>query len=784
MSTKNQRLNATITIGSVLEASVKRNVGFLKTGLREVGGSIKDVERRQRELGKQRSVLKAQGRSVEALDREYQELERTLHGLRRTQERWNRAASASRRLGAATSSMVSDLARNSRRLAIGATLAGGAIFGVASSTAQLGDDVAKTADKLGIGIETLQELRYAAERSGVATGAFDTALEKMTKNIGLAMEGTGAQKDALDALGLSASDLAHMLPEQALSLIADRMQTLGTQAEKAAVANDIFGRSGIGMLNMLRDGSKGLRDLRDDARRTGYVLSEQSARDAEVFQDTLLDTQLTLKGLKNTVGAALLPVVTQAMRRIGDALIENRAEVVAWSDRFATGLEEVIPKLGKVASGIGGVTSKVWEGVDGVAELVGGYENLGKVIAGVFAFRTIWRIGRFAWAVGSAAVAMGALAASAGLVDASLGRLGKRAAVGNTAAAAGSGAAAGTVAKKGGLRALGSRALRFITRGGAVGTGFALGFGNMQLADGTLTPEAAASGPATPEQLLAEAQIPTSERRRLGQTQEFQPLAPARARAAERLYAARVLGNLPTAQTLQELEQDAEAARAEVESLQSRISQIKDGPLSDTLKAPLEIELDQRIDELSEIEGELTLARARADELAQALRVLNDEEVTPEISTESLDKALLRARQIVQTLAIVDGSDPSLPAPGGSSKLQTNALGGPFGRGWHLTGERGPELKFENRSGYVANNRALRQLAGYASRVDALFTPGASGGRASSSMAQAVTQHISYTIHAAGASAEEIIRILERKSRQAAGGGLFDRAPATGLYGR
>ena len=831
MSTKNQRLNATITVGSVLEASVKRNVGFLKTGLREVGTSIKEVERRQKELGKQRSVLRAQGKSVEALDREYEQLERTLHGLRRAQERWNRAAAASRRVGSSFNEMTTDIGRNVRRLAIGATLAGGAVFGVASSTAQLGDDVAKTADKLGIGIEELQELRYAAERSGVATSAFDTALEKMTKNIGLALEGTGAQKDALDALGLSASDLSEMLPEEALALIADRMDGVATQAEKAAIANDIFGRSGIGMLNMLRGGSRGLRDLRDDARRTGYVLSEQAARDAEVFQDTLLDTQLTMKGLKNTVGAALMPVVTQSMRRIGDALIENRDEVEAWSERFADGLEEVIPKLGKVASGIGDVTSKVWEGVDAVAEMVGGYENLGKIIAGVFAFRTIWKIGRFAWAVGSAAVAMGTLAASTGLLGSALGRLGKRSALGN-AAATGAGAAAGTATKRGGLAALGAAAGRFVLKGGAIGTGVALGLGNMEMGDGTLTPEAAAAGPATPEQLLAETRIPVEERRRLGQTQEFQPMASADARAAERLYAARVMGNLPTPDAIRELEDGAAAAREEVEALQAQIDQIKEGPMSAALKAPLQMELDQRIQELEEIEQELETAKGRASELTEALRILSDEEFTPEISTESLDQALLKARKIVETLRELDGATASTPPPSNARpavRPQANALGGPYRPGWHLTGELGPELKFENRSGYVANNRALRQLAGYAdrvgslmaqprtprrragtvmeraarvlasrdratgrqpaadtgmaARVDALF---AQAGGASQAMPSAnqVTQHITYTIHAAGASAEDVIRLVERKSRQAAGNGLFDRAPSTGPYGR
>jgi hypothetical protein len=413
---KNQRLNASITIGSVLDQSVRRNIGFLKSGLSSVGNEIKGVERKQRELGRQRKVLIKQGQSVAALDREYEKLEKQLKDLKRAQERWNRAAAASRRVGSTFRTMASDIVQKSRAITIGVGLAGGAVFGLASSTAKLGDDVAKTADKLGIGIAELQELRYAAERSGVATGTFDGALEKMTKNIGLALEGTGAQKDALDALGLSADDLATMLPEEALGLIADRMQGVSTQAEKAAISSAIFGRSGIEMLNMLRDGSSGLRDLGDDARRTGYVLSEQAARDAEVFQDTLLDTQLIMKGLKNTVGAELMPVVTQSMRRVGDAMVGNREQVKVWAASFADGVERALPVIGEVALGIGNVLSITGRIVSSTAEMVGGWENFGMIIGAVLAARTVIRVGKFGMAVFSLGRAMVKLAASTPLV--------------------------------------------------------------------------------------------------------------------------------------------------------------------------------------------------------------------------------------------------------------------------------------------------------------------------------------------------------------------------------
>ena len=202
-------------------------------------------------------------------------------------------------------------------------------------------------------------------------------------------------------------------------------------------------------------------------------------------------------------------------------------------------------------------------------------------------------------------------------------------------------------------------------------------------------------------------------------------------------------------------------------------------------------------------------------------------------------------------------------------KPQKNALGGPFRPGWHLTGELGPELKFENRSGYVANNRAMRQLAGYADRVGSVFSPAArsvkdrgarvldklrrnsSGARpvsdrgarvldklrrssprvgipaqparrmgsapltssergqsrrpdvagmmarieavfsqtaapalaaAPAQASQTVTNH--YTINAPGADAHEVLRLLKREEQRNAGNGLFDRAPATGPFGR
>lgn len=56
---------------------------------------------------------------------------------------------------------------------------------------------------------------------------------------------------------------------------------------------------------------------------------------------------------------------------------------------------------------------------------------------------------------------------------------------------------------------------------------------------------------------------------------------------------------------------------------------------------------------------------------------------------------------------------------GGDEDPQTNARGGSYGPGWHLTGEQGPELKYETQSGYVAHNRALQRMVAMSREVRA-----------------------------------------------------------------
>ena len=421
----NQRLNAKITIGGVVDKSFKRNIGLIRSGFDSVGDKIREVKERQKELSKQRKVLQAQGRAVDHLDREYEDLERTLASLTRKQERWARAMRASSRVGSDFSRMTADVGRTVRRVGFLAAGAATGLFALTNSTASLGDTVAKNARKFGMGIEAYQELRFAAERSGVSVETFDSSMTAFTKRMGEAAQGTGAARDALKALGLPIEKIKHLKPEDQLTLIAERLQHVESPAERAAIASDLFSRAGVGMVNMLGDGSKGLDDLRKRARELGHVLDEDAARSSEAFKDAQLDAQLAVGGLKNTIGSEFLPVVTGAMRQFSDWTAANREDVKAFAGTAAEKLGDVLPKVGAMAKGMGEVASTIGRVVSKTADLVGGWQNFGVVIGGVLASRTILSVGRFALSVGRLGAALFSLTGVTPLVVAGIKAIGR-----------------------------------------------------------------------------------------------------------------------------------------------------------------------------------------------------------------------------------------------------------------------------------------------------------------------------------------------------------------------
>jgi hypothetical protein len=104
-----------------------------------------------------------------------------------------------------------------------------------------------------------------------------------------------------------------------LKEVSDKFASYADGAEKSALAQELFGRSGARMISFLNSGSQGLDEMRQEAERLGVVIDGDLAKNAEIFNDNLTKMKLALNGMVTTVANSVLPVLVELTNRINDS---------------------------------------------------------------------------------------------------------------------------------------------------------------------------------------------------------------------------------------------------------------------------------------------------------------------------------------------------------------------------------------------------------------------------------------------------------------------------------
>lgn len=182
-----------------------------------------------------------------------------------------------------------------RRLAL--ALSPVALIAITKKSIDFADQIGKTADKLGIGVEALQEFRFAASQAGIQQSTFDMALQRFTRRAAEAAQGTGEAKAVLEEMGIQLTDLNGKLrpTEDLLADVADRLKQNKDPADRLRIAFKLFDSEGVALVNLLRDGSDGLERLRQTARDSGTVMREDLVRNAEKAANKMDELQKVLQ---------------------------------------------------------------------------------------------------------------------------------------------------------------------------------------------------------------------------------------------------------------------------------------------------------------------------------------------------------------------------------------------------------------------------------------------------------------------------------------------------------
>ena len=222
------------------------------------------------------------------------------------------------------------------------------INALVQETAALGDGIDKVSSKLGINAQALQELRFAAEQTGVSTNTMDMALQRFTRRAAEAAKGTGEAKAALEEMNVRLKDSNGQLrpTEDLLGDVAEAMGRTKNDGDRLRLAFKLFDSEGAALVNTLKGGRGALEALRQTARDTGGVLDAELIAASAELTDTQNELKLTIQGVRNVIAKNLIPSMVAGARTLINFVKANRELI---RTRLTAFLQKAVEVLGRLS---------------------------------------------------------------------------------------------------------------------------------------------------------------------------------------------------------------------------------------------------------------------------------------------------------------------------------------------------------------------------------------------------------------------------------------------------
>lgn len=229
-----------------------------------------------------------------------------------------------------------------------------AIERTAAALIALEDEVetlSRVAVQIGVTFEEVQVLAEAAERTGASIQDLGNAMVKFNQRIAEARTGAGGAADAFRQIGISAEELRTIAPDQLAQVTAERLLAIEDPAKRAALAMELFGRSGETILRTVGEIEK----ARASLERFGGIISDEDQERLSALGDSLDNLGVSMNALKNTF---LTPLVG-AFSGVLDVITSITSAISSFFKPIMEALQPVFDLLGEALSRLGQAFERV-----------------------------------------------------------------------------------------------------------------------------------------------------------------------------------------------------------------------------------------------------------------------------------------------------------------------------------------------------------------------------------------------------------------------------------------
>lgn len=266
--------------------------------------------------------------------------------------------------------------------------AGVAIGAAVNKMSVYGSTINDMSVRTGFSRESLQELKFAADQTGVSMESIEKSSRKLTKSIGEAATGTGNSSELFEKLGISIKNADGSLRpvNEVFNETIGALSQITDETTRNVISMDLFGKSANELNPLIEAGTEGLADFAKQARDAGLVMNDKAIIAADDFGDKMdkLKSQIAHSAMELAQG--FMPVIEKIISFISSTVIPKLKEFAEWFKNLSEGQKEFIIKIaaslavlgplavvvGKISGGIGGL-------IKNVSKLAGALSSVGAV---------------------------------------------------------------------------------------------------------------------------------------------------------------------------------------------------------------------------------------------------------------------------------------------------------------------------------------------------------------------------------------------------------------------
>lgn len=377
-----QTLSTVVKLGGSVDGSFSKIGSAFNESMGKATKTVKELEREQGKLNKEIKKSKMAGADVGLLTRRYQSLGEEIEQAREKAETFEKASS----LGGAFKSVATAGAA-----AIGSIWATTtAITGLMTVTNENTASMVGMAKSYDMTIDRFKAWNGIAVQAGLNGENIGDMIEELSNKFGefKALGEQSSVADVFGSLGIDAAMMEGMEAADQFEFIMDRLQNVGDKQQAASLADMLFGGEGNKVTTYIRNTGKSLNELLEDQKQFN-MLTNEGANGAVSYGNAFKNLTSVISSawqeVSGIIGGEMTDDVKQASSAIGSLFKNNKDDIKDFFKGLVDG-----------AKFFGTMLFKVGQGVNSLAQAVGGWGNIATAIGSIMAAKVVVGLVSFA----------------------------------------------------------------------------------------------------------------------------------------------------------------------------------------------------------------------------------------------------------------------------------------------------------------------------------------------------------------------------------------------------